>query len=65
MTKDCFLITGGCGFIGGALIKKIVKDSNAKVINIDKLSYASNYLINDLYNDSDYHFFMAILMIEN
>ncbi len=57
MTEDCFLITGGCGFIGGALIKKLVKDTNAKVINIDKLSYASNYLINDLYKDSDYHFF--------
>ena len=57
MAEDCFFVTGGCGFIGGALINKLLKDTNAKVVNIDKLSYASNYLINDLHKDSNYHFF--------
>ena len=35
------LITGGCGFIGSNFIKYILKkDSNIRVINIDKITYA-------------------------
>jgi dTDP-glucose 4,6-dehydratase len=37
-----FIITGGCGFIGSALIRQIIKFTNHKVINIDKLTYAGN-----------------------
>lgn len=40
------LITGGAGFIGSALIRYIIHHTNDQVINIDKLSYASN--INNL-----------------
>jgi dTDP-glucose 4,6-dehydratase len=36
------LITGGCGFIGSALIKHILTKTYHKVINIDKLTYAGN-----------------------
>ncbi len=36
------LITGGNGFIGGNLIAKILKKTNCKVFNIDKMSYASD-----------------------
>jgi dTDP-glucose 4,6-dehydratase len=35
------LITGGAGFIGSALVRKIVK-KKYNIINIDKLSYASD-----------------------
>ena len=35
------LITGGAGFIGSSLVKKLVK-KNFNIINIDKLSYASD-----------------------
>ena len=42
MSKKVYLITGGCGFIGSCLIRELLKDDNIKVINIDKLSYASN-----------------------
>lgn len=35
------LITGGVGFIGSALVKKLVK-KKYNIINIDKLSYASD-----------------------
>ncbi len=42
MSKKVYLITGGCGFIGSCLIRELLKDDNTKVINIDKLSYASN-----------------------
>ena len=31
------LITGGAGFIGSALIRKIIKETDYKVMNIDKL----------------------------
>lgn len=41
MTKK-ILITGGCGFIGSALIKYILKKTKHVVINIDKLTYAGN-----------------------
>ena len=31
------LITGGAGFIGGALIRRLIDDSSLQVFNLDKL----------------------------
>jgi len=36
------LITGGAGFIGSALIRHIINNSEHIVINVDKLTYAGN-----------------------
>ena len=36
------LVTGGAGFIGSAVIRYIIKSTNNKVLNIDKLTYAGN-----------------------
>ena len=36
------LITGGCGFIGSALLRHILENTNLSVLNIDKLTYAGN-----------------------
>jgi len=36
------LITGGSGFIGSALIRYIINQTQDYVINIDKLTYAAN-----------------------
>jgi dTDP-glucose 4,6-dehydratase len=36
------LITGGAGFIGSAVIRHIIKNSDDCVINVDKLTYAGN-----------------------
>ena len=42
MTTKKILITGGAGFIGSAVIRHIIKNSDHSVINIDKLTYAGN-----------------------
>ena len=36
------LVTGGAGFIGGALVRRLLRDSSATVFNLDKLGYASD-----------------------
>ncbi|MGS0683095.1 dTDP-glucose 4,6-dehydratase [Shewanella sp. 125m-7] len=36
------LITGGAGFIGSALVRFLIKYTNSVVVNLDKLTYASN-----------------------
>ena len=36
------LVTGGYGFIGSALIRMLLSSTDHKVLNIDKLTYASN-----------------------
>lgn len=36
------LVTGGAGFIGSAVIRHIVNNTNNHVLNIDKLTYAGN-----------------------
>ena len=37
-----FLITGGAGFIGSAVIRYIIRDTLHSVVNVDNLSYAGN-----------------------
>lgn len=36
------LVTGGAGFIGSAVIRHIIQNTNNQVFNIDKLTYAGN-----------------------
>jgi dTDP-glucose 4,6-dehydratase len=36
------LVTGGAGFIGSALIRHILGNTNDTIINVDKLTYAGN-----------------------
>lgn len=54
------LITGGAGFIGSAVIRHIINNTNDEVINIDKLTYAGNLESLDTVNNSSrYHFKQA------
>ncbi len=51
------LVTGGAGFIGSALIRKIISETNYIVINIDKLTYAADLnSLKTVQNDSNYYF---------
>jgi len=36
------LITGGAGFIGSALVRHIIDNTDYFVVNVDKLTYAGN-----------------------
>ena len=45
MSKLRYLVTGGCGFIGNCLLRKLIPLKNVEVLNIDKLTYASTEYI--------------------
>lgn len=65
------LVTGGAGFIGSAVIRHIMKDSEHSVINLDKLTYAGNLdslevLTENVYGDNSYkcqagHLFSSLI----
>ena len=53
-----FLITGGYGFIGSALVRFLIKKTNKIVYNIDNLTYASNTnSLNEVKDSNRYNFF--------
>ena len=50
------IVTGGLGFIGSNLIELLLK-KNFKVINVDKISYSSNfYNTHEFKNKKNYKF---------
>ena len=36
------IVTGGAGFIGSALVRRLVGQSDESVVTFDKLTYAGN-----------------------
>lgn len=53
-----YLITGGAGFIGSTMIKYLINNTNNYVLNIDKLTYASNIdSLKEVSNNPRYKFF--------
>ena len=55
-----FLISGGAGFIGSAVIRHLIDDSDHQVLNLDKLTYAGNLESLSSVDSSDrYHFIQA------
>lgn len=41
-TAKTILVTGGAGFIGSAVVRHLINDTQHKVVNLDKLTYAGN-----------------------
>ncbi|EGR2303246.1 dTDP-glucose 4,6-dehydratase [Vibrio parahaemolyticus] len=51
------IITGGAGFIGSAVIRHIIRDTQDTVINLDKLTYAGNLeSLAEVLDSERYHF---------
>lgn len=54
------LVTGGAGFIGSAVVRHLINETECEVANLDKLTYAGN--LESLFEISDsgrYHFYHA------
>ena len=51
------LVTGGAGFIGSAVVRKLVGQRRVAVVNVDKLTYAGNLeSLGAVMGDSAHHF---------
>ena len=54
------IVTGGAGFIGSALIRHLINNTEYSIINIDKLTYAGNLESLSPIDKSDRYFFENI-----
>lgn len=52
-----FLVTGGAGFIGSAVVRHLINDTDYRVVNVDKLTYAGNLMSLSSINQNDRYAF--------
>lgn len=51
------IVTGGAGFIGSALIRFLIRETDCEILNLDKLTYAGNLeSLREVEQSSRYHF---------
>ena len=54
------MVTGGAGFIGSAVVRHLINNTNYRVVNIDKLTYAGNLAsLSTISNHPHYNFIRA------
>lgn len=54
------LVTGGAGFIGSAVVRHLIGDTDHEVVNVDKLTYAGNLQSLGSASSSDRYTFEAV-----
>ncbi len=55
-----YIVTGGAGFIGSAVVRMIIESSDDAVVNVDKLTYAGNLdSLQSVSENPRYHFVQA------
>ena len=64
MKKKIFLITGGAGFIGSALIRHILMNTEHGVVNVDKLTYAGNLDSLKFIQDNNQNYYAFVTKIQ-
>ncbi|SMB24346.1 dTDP-D-glucose-4,6-dehydratase [Sterolibacterium denitrificans] len=57
MRRQTLFITGGAGFIGSALVRLLIAETEWSVVNIDKLTYAGNLESLAMLRDEPRHIF--------
>mgnify|MGYP003624747334 CR=1 FL=1 len=55
-----FLITGGAGFIGSAVVRYLMSETSHTVVNVDKLTYAGNLCSIESVSSSDFYVFEKV-----
>lgn len=51
------VVTGGAGFVGSALVRKLLRETDYAVVNVDKLTYAGNLdSLTEIESAKHYHF---------
>ena len=55
--EQTIMVTGGAGFIGSALVRHLINETQCQVINVDKLTYAGNLEnLKTVADNNRYHF---------
>ena len=57
------LISGGAGFIGGCLIRRLLKENKYEIFNLDKLSCVSNLIWLDNFNNANRHHLLNVDLV--
>lgn len=60
MIQETYIVTGGAGFIGSNLVRYLLRQSAAKIVVVDKLTYAGNLAsLEEVSRDPRYAFVQA------